>query len=554
MKKLFIFLLLLLLAGGAFVGYLFLQRSNGNTSELYKGFNFIVEGDRVDTSEFTRVDGQYYLSVDFIKNYIDDTVAYDDDEKTVIFVNKAGTKRMSVDSQEATLNTQAIELRDPVIEQDGKVFVPIEGFIYDYPVVLKFIKEKNLLVMDYKDKDYAIGTSPGDGLNMRESDSIKSPIVSILKEGDQVYVYGEVGDFYKVREVEGYAGYIQKDKLDVDLPEDRFVREKSEDTETREAAEPLNLTWDYTYGNHSDESVAMIHPLQGVDVICPTWFSVSSKDGDMIDRGRRDYVEKYKNLGIDVWGYLDNSFDKDITTGFIHSSAIRDKVIAKTLAMVQKYNLSGINVDFEQTAVDDRDAITQFIRELAGVFAQHDLLVSVDVTPQISADVTQEPYDRKALAEIADYVIVMTYDQHWATSDKAGSVAEYNWVEGNINLLMNQIPQDKFMITLPFYARLWSEDDTSLKSDALSMNQVVTLLRENNATMKWDDKAKQNIATYTKNGKHYTIWVEDRDSIQWKTTLMGKYGLAGVGGWRHGFETEGIWDEIDATQQAMAVN
>ena len=36
--------------------------------------------------------------------------------------------------------------------------------------------------MDYDNVEYAVGISPGDGLNMRESDSTKSPIVSILKK------------------------------------------------------------------------------------------------------------------------------------------------------------------------------------------------------------------------------------------------------------------------------------------------------------------------------------------------------------------------------------
>lgn len=543
MKKFFVILLLFLIAGGAAGVFILKNASSGETSKMYEGFNFIVEGDKIDSKEFDKIDGQYYLSLDFIKEYIDDTVKYEKAEETIIFVNDEGTKRIKVGADEGKLNSQTIGLRDPIIEKDGKIYVPIEAFIYDYPVTLKFIEDKNLLVMDYDNIEYAIGTSPGNGLNMRETDSTKSPIVSILKEGDEVYVYGEVGDFYKVREVEGYAGYIAKSKLDVNLPKNRFKVEKKD--EKREAKAPLNLTWDYTYANQSDESVEAIKDIPGLDVICPTWFSVSDGNGSMIDRGRLDYVKKYNDLGIDVWGYLDNSFKSDITTEFLSKSSTREKIIEKTLSLTKKYGLKGINIDFENTKIDDRDAITQFVRELTGVFHANNLLVSVDVTPQISSNVEKEPYDRRELAKIVDYIMLMTYDQHWASSDKAGSVAAYNWVEGNINLVINQIPQEKLILCIPFYSRLWSEDDTSLKSEALSMGQVNNILKTRNAKINWDEKSKQDYAEYTLNGKHYKIWVENSDSIKWKTSLVGKYGIGGVASWRKGFETNDIWNTVD---------
>lgn len=542
MKRFFIILLLLIVVGVGGSLFLLSRRGSGETSKAYQGFNFVVEGDKIKKGEFDKIDGQYYLSLDFIKEYIDDSVKYDENEKTIIFVNEQGTKRIKVGAKEGVLNSQKIGLRDPIIEKDSKIYIPIEAFVYDYPITLKFIENKNLLIMDYKDVEYAVGISPGNGLNMRESDSTKSPIVSILKKDDKVYVYGEEGDFYKVREVEGYAGYISKSKLEVKFPKNRFKIEKEK--KKREAKAPLNLTWDYTYARQSDDIVSGIKELPGVDVVCPTWFSVADSSGNIIDRGRQDYVKKYNDLGIDVWGYLDNSFKADLTTEFLSKSSSREKAIEKVLSLTKQYGLKGINIDFENTKIDDRDGITQFVRELAGVFHSQDLIVSIDVTPQISSNVKKEPYDRRELGKIADYVMLMAYDQHWSTSDKAGSVAEYNWVEGNINLVINQIPQEKLILCVPFYSRLWSEDDKSLKSDALSMGQVNKILQEKNAKIDWDIKAKQDYAEYTSNSKHYKIWVENSESIKWKTSLVGKYGLGGVASWRKGFETGDIWQTI----------
>ncbi|MDO5040909.1 MAG: glycosyl hydrolase family 18 protein [Peptoniphilus sp.] len=541
MKKLF-FLLLIAICGAGIYGLFFLRnRASGETSDKYKEFSFISEAQDIEKTEFKRNDGMYFLSFDYIKEHLDEDAYYDENEKTVILVNDAGTKRIKLDSTEYDLNGQKLELRQPATEEKGEIFLPIESFIYDYPVSLRFVNDKNLLLLDFEDVEYAKGISTGDGLNMREKDSVKSPIVSILKDKEEVYVYGEIGDFYKVRQINGYMGYIQKDLLEVYFPENRFETEKNE---KKEAVEPLNLTWDYTYGVQSDESVENIKNIQGLDVVCPTWFSISDTDGNITDRGNYAYVNAYANLGIDVWGYLDNSFDPQITHDVLMSSSKRAKVINKTFNLVKRYNLKGINVDFEHVNIEDRDLITQFVRELAGVFKTEGLIVSVDVTPQISGDVQKEPYDRKELAKICDYVMVMAYDQHWATSDKAGSVAEYTWVEGNVNNLFRSIPADKFILCVPFYSRLWEESGGNLTSSAISMGRVREIISSKGLTPTWDDEIKQSYVEYSENGKNYKMWIENANSIEWKAKLVNKYNLRGIASWQKGFETSDVWKVI----------
>ncbi len=541
MKKIF-FLLLIAICGAGIYGLFFLSnRSSGETSDKYKEFSFISEAEDIEKTEFKRNDGMYFLSLDYIKGHLDEDAYYDENEKTVVLVNDTGTKRINLDSKEYDLNGQKLELRQPATEENGKIFLPIEAFIYDYPVSLRFVNDKNLLLLDFEDVEYAKGISTGDGLNMREKDSLKSPIVSILKDQEEVYVYGEIGDFYKVRQVNGYMGYIQKDLLEVHFPENRFETEKNE---KKEAKEPLNLTWDYTYGVQSDESVGSIKNIPGLDVVCPTWFSISDTEGSITDRGNYSYVRSYENLGIDVWGYLDNSFDSQITHEVLSSSSKRAKVINKTFNLTKRYNLSGINIDFEHVNIEDRDLITQFVRELAGVFKTEGLIVSVDVTPQISGNVENEPYDRKELAKICDYVMVMAYDQHWATSDKAGSVAEYTWVEGNINNLFRSIPKEKFILCVPFYSRLWEESGDNLTSSAISMGRVREIITNKGLKPTWDDEIKQNYVEYSENGKKYKMWIENANSIEWKAKLVNKYNLRGIASWQKGFETADVWNVI----------
>lgn len=205
--------------------------------------------------------------------------------------------------------------------------------------------------------------------------------------------------------------------------------------------------------------------------------------------------------------------------------------------------MKGINIDFEHTKVEDRDNITAFVsefREKAG----DDFIITVDVTPQISSDVTKEPYDRKALAEISDYVVVMAYDQHWGSSDEAGSVAQYKWVEGSINVLFRNVANRKMILGVPLYTRLWKESNGKVTSKTISMGEVANIIASKGLKPTWDKESQQNYVEYEENGAIYKIWIEDANSLEKKVSLVNKYNLAGVGSWRLGFETQNIWDVI----------
>lgn len=536
MKKLFMGLLLIVvLAAGAF---LFVEnRGTSKISTKYDKFNFLTEDKDIDKDDFCIEDGMIYLSLDYIKEYLDKGIEYDESTGEVKINNNHANKILKLNEYEAKFNSGTIDLRAPVIEKNGKIMLPIEAFIYDYDVRLRYNKDIRLLLLDYRDKEYDLTKTTSETL-LRESASKRSPIIKKLPQGEELYVYQEKGKFYKVRMPEGYAGYVLKKDLDQNFEKVSF---KSTSKNTSDG--PINLTWDYTYAEHSEDKINQIKDIKGLDVIIPTWFSIRNGNGDMIDRGNQNYIKKYKDLGIDVWAYLDNSFDPNITHEALSNENTRKKVINKTLELCKKYGMKGINIDFEHTKIDDRDYITDFVREFRQA-AGDDFIITVDVTPQISADVTKEPYDRKALAEIADYMVVMAYDQHWGSSDKAGSVAQYKWVEGSVNVLFRNIPNKKMILGVPLYTRIWKEAGGKVTSKTISMDEVARIIAAKGLKPVWDKESQQNYIEYQENNADYKIWIEDANSLEKKVSLVNKYNLAGVGSWRLGFETPNIWDVI----------
>lgn len=546
MKKLFILIIgIVLVAAGAFL-FIFNQNGNNEFSQNYDKFQVVIEGELPDKKDFARIDGQYYFSTDLIKEYLDKNINYDEVNHSVVIKNNTGTKVLPLESKKATINGGEIGLRDPLFEKSGKIYVPVEAFIYDYPVKIRYNKDQNVLTMDYNTVKYATAHPKGNGVNMRESDSIKSPIVKTLNKDADLYVYAEEGDWYHVRERNGYAGWIRGDNINVkDLDGQFIVDRPKEDYEKASAiAKPINITWDYTYGPVKEETINGIKPVKGLDVMIPTWFSINNAEGEIYDRGNKKYVETYKAYGIDTWGFIDNKFDPELTHAFLSNEEARKKAVADLLKRVKDYGMTGINVDFENIKIEDRDLLTEFVSELYDAFHPEGLLVSVDVTPQISGNVKDEVYDRKALSEVSDYVILMAYDQYWSNAEEAGSVAEYKWVEGNINLLLNTIPKEKFILGIPFYSRIWTEEGNNVKSRTAGMTDMHEFIAKHQLEPKWDDDAKQNYVQADLNGTNERLWIEDGESVRWKASLIRKYNLAGVASWRYGFETPNVWDTI----------
>ncbi len=541
MKKLLI--LLLVLAGVLFGGYTVLNKVGGNNqySEIYKSFHVIYEDQLVPKKYAMREDGQYFMSLEGVQKYIDKTARFDDSKGAVVFNNRCGEKVLPLDSKEATVNGGKIGLRDPLVKKGDQIFIPVEAFIHDYPIAMNYEKDKNVLVLDNRMKTHAVGTLAGDGVNLRESDTTDSPIVATLKADTKLWVYGKKGNWYHVREQNGFLGWIREDNLNVETLEGGEYTADSGLVQQSAVKKPLNITYDYTYAQVKDEVIAGIKKIDGLDVVIPTWFSVENAQGDIRDRGDIRYVENYAKLGVATWAYLDNSFDPDLTHQFLQNEEARKKAVSTYVNFAKAYGMKGVNIDFENIKVDDRDALTTFVREVAEEARAANLLVSVCVTPQISKNVKNELYDRKALAEICDYVVLMAYDQHWGSSEKAGSVAEYKWVEGNVNVSLKDIPPEKFILSVPFYARLWKEGDKGLTSSAVGMKTTADYVKVRGLNPVWDDEAKQYTIEQSVNGKSEKIWIENAESVAWKVSLMRKYNLAGISSWRLGFETPDVW-------------
>lgn len=308
----------------------------------------------------------------------------------------------------------------------------------------------------------------------------------------------------------------------------------------------LTIVWDQITRKEQNSSQEKRIPINGLDVISPTWFEISNSQGDILDKASIDYVNWAHEQGYKVWALFSNGFDPKITHDTLSNKDIRQKMINQICSYVDTYNLDGINIDFESVAKEDGQLYVDFIRDLTISLKAKEKVVSVDMyipTPWTAH------YNMEEVGKIVDYVIIMAYDEHYSTSKESGSVASINWVDKAMNDASQKVDKNKLIMGMPFYTRRWAEEtvngETKVSSVSMKMQEAYDILVENNAQIIWNEECGQYYGEYTIDNVVRKIWLEDEKSIEEKLKVAKKYGVAGVAGWKRGHEKASVWDIIN---------
>jgi len=281
------------------------------------------------------------------------------------------------------------------------------------------------------------------------------------------------------------------------------------------------------------------------NVIIPTWFDLNV-DGIVLNLSDMAYVLSAQEAGWQVWGLYANHFSPAWTSEMMRSEALTDRTIAHVVAYSVAFGLDGINIDFENMYLKDQDHFTAYVEKLSDALKRVGKWVSVDVTVPEGSDQWSKVYDREALSGVVDYMFLMAYDEHWASSPKAGSVASRDWVVTGIEKSLALIPREKLILGMPLYTRVWEEAGASKKvsSSTLSYLRSEDWLKDKNLTPVYDPKTGQNVVEYLDGSSKFKVWLEDETSLRMRLDLMEQYNLPGLGFWSVDFASEEVWEII----------
>lgn len=412
-------------------------------------------------------------------------------------------------------------------------YMQIESRVYEKPARVVITYEWQKIQTVEADRDTVV----------RYQGGIKSPILSDVKAGDSMELLEELENWSRVLTKDGIDGYVKKEDLKASKtaePKYQGAYEENFTSLTRDYK--INLAWHQVTSEAANGAFEQtVKDLQGVNVISPTWFSVTGTEGTISSLASAEYVEKAHKKGMEVWGLIDN-FDKNVSTlETLSKRSARTHIIEMLLSEAKRVGMDGINLDFEALTEEEAPHFIQFVRELSVMCRANNLVLSVDnPVPQYTSF-----YNRKEQGIVADYVIIMGYDEHTVGAETAGSVASLPFVEAGIVQTLKEVPKEKVINGVPFYTRLWTENNNgAVTSEVFGMDQAEKYVQEKGMEVYWNKDVSQNYGELATSEGTQKIWLEDEKSLEAKMKLIQQYELAGVAEWKLGFERADVWPVI----------
>lgn len=487
------------------------------------------------------IGGEPYAAYTYVESQLNSCFYWDEETKGILLTTSGGVQTL-LPGDAAVAKTPGGQ---PAVQQesDGTVYISLDVVKEYTDLDYAYYSDPNRVVIRNEWDGVEQATVQSDTAQVRQKGGIKSLILADVQKGDTLLYLENLDNWCKVMTADGYTGYIQTE--DISEPEAIEARTAKKDSYERITRDhKINLVWHQSTSTESNDAMAeMTAEMTGVNVISPTWFSVTDETGTISSLASADYVKLAHDAGREVWGLIDNfneAFDE--TTDLAYAS-VRSRIIEQLLAEAASCGMDGINVDFENLKEAGIPHYLQFLRELTSAAHAQNLVVSVD-TPVPQAYTMY--YQRGEQARFVDYMIVMAYDEHFAGSEEAGSVSSLPFVQQAVEEVTRVMPADQVICGIPFYTRVWTEKfgQSAITSEVLGMDGAKNYAKENQMTETWDASLGQNVATVETSDARYTIWMEDEQSMEEKLKVIQSADLAGVAEWKLGFERADVWSLI----------
>ncbi len=507
----------------------------------------IILQDSIIEEKAKLLEGTYYFDLDTVHKYFNERFYEDKNENLLLYTlpddiirTQIGTKTVSGKAGE--------DNRDYVVARyEGEVLYIAADYVKEYTnfsyepfqnpdrmqVYTKWDERKTAKI----NKDTAVRLKGG----------IKSEILTEVVLDDKMIVLEQMETWCKVKTRDGFIGYVENKRLSDVISEKPIPLTDYEEpvyvSQTRD--HKISLGWHVVAGISGNDTIYEVTAkTKGLNVISPTWFMLSDNEGNFTSFATSQYVNIAHDMGLEVWALVENiQYKNELNMYELLSSTSKRKVLIDNLiAEALNYDLDGINIDFEEINTDAGEHFIQFIRELSIPCREHGLVLSIDNYVPYQYN---DHYNRKEQGIVADYVIIMGYDEHYAGGNEAGSVASINYVENGIAKTVEQVPAEKVINAVPFYTRIWETAGATVTSQAVGMEMADEWVANHALERVWDEETCQNYCEYTSGGSRFQAWLEDEESLKVKFNVMKNYGIGGVAFWRLGFEKADVWDAVE---------
>ena len=567
------FVLLIILIIAAIAGIILWKRYSPSKEQYDMKKYYGIEKDgqvgitvdnKVVEAEGKLAGGKVYVAYNIVRDYINSRFYWDPNENVLLYMLPEDMISVDVGSKDYSISRKKKSEDYVILKTEGNTAYIALDFVQQYTNIDYEVSNNPDHVMIRTKWGKTDVATVKKNTQVRYQGGVKSPVLAELKKKDEVTVVESEQNWKKVRTADGVIGYVKNKALKNEEKKNITRKFEEQDYSNISKDYTINMAWHNVTNQDANNAVAQrIAQTKGLTTLAPTWIHVADTNGNISSIASADYVSYAHKQNVEVWMTV-RDFDGGISSEkesyeLLSYTSRRETLITQLIAEALRVGVDGINVDFEKISDKCGEHYIEFIRELSVKCRQNGLVLSVDNYVPKSFN-TQ--YDRKEQGIVADYVVIMGYDEYYAGSPEAGPVSSYNYVKEGITETLKEVPAEKVISGIPFFTRLWKETpkteeelksdkgtdaeqySATVESDAYGMDNAQAIVKQAGVDTIWDKKAGQNYATWEADGSKYEIWLEDSKSIEEKLKLMKKYKLAGTAEWSLGQESSDIWNLI----------
>ncbi|WP_139905134.1 glycoside hydrolase family 18 protein [Clostridium thermarum] len=251
-------------------------------------------------------------------------------------------------------------------------------------------------------------------------------------------------------------------------------------------------------------------------------------------------------LMLVVTNLEEGQFSAELGRIILTNDEVQNRLLDNIIAAAGQYNFRDVHFDMEFLPPELRENYNNFLRKAKRRLSAEGFLMSTALAPKTSATQAGEWYeahDYRAHGEIADFVVLMTYEWGYSGGPPM-AVSPIGPVREVVEYALTEMPASKIMMGQNLYGYDWTLPFVpgGEYAKAVSPQRAIEIAAENNVDISYDTKAQATYFYYTDDqGRQHEVWFEDARSIQAKFDLVKELGLRGVSYWKLGLPFPQNW-------------
>ncbi|MFD3445555.1 glycosyltransferase [Microbacteriaceae bacterium 4G12] len=295
------------------------------------------------------------------------------------------------------------------------------------------------------------------------------------------------------------------------------------------------------YVNWDENSITSLKDnIHSLTMLVPEWYHLNP-DFTINSDIKPDIMQLAKENHVKIMPLINNftqnasAPDSAEIDKLLHAPAnVQTKFINDLERHIEANQFAGINIDFESIPNEDRNELTNFMKELTTVFHQHHLLVTEDVPAN------DNTFDYGALAKEIDRMIVMMYDEHQEAGNP-GPISSNQWFHDTLNRL--DIPSEKLIVAFGNYGYDWAMDSKN-SPKSLTFSNVMKMVHDSDLKIQWDKISGNPYLRYKEGSQEHIVWFLDGVTLYNQMKIASKNNAKGFALWRLGAEDPTVWESL----------